>query len=257
MIQISVVVITLNEEKNLARCLDSVKNVADEIIIVDSLSTDNTVAIAHRYHAKVIQRAFTGYGDQKNFADLQATNDWILSLDADEALSPALEQSILEVKKTPQYNAYLMPRLTNYCGKWIKHGGWYPDKKLRLFDRTKGTWKSANIHEYWQLDNTAESTGLLKGDLLHYSYYTIADHVSVISKFTEISAREAAMNNKDCSLLKIWIGPKWNFITNYLFRLGFMDGYYGYIVCKLSAYATMVKYIKTKQYAQLKREGKF
>ncbi|MFI5196474.1 MAG: glycosyltransferase family 2 protein, partial [Chitinophagales bacterium] len=186
MICISIVIITLNEERNLARCLDSVKDVADEIIIVDSYSTDNTTAIARNYNAKIIEHAFMGYGEQKNFADSQAAHDWILSLDADEALSPELQKSILEIKKDPRYDVYQMPRLTNYCGRWIKHCGWYPDKKLRLFNRTTGAWKGGKIHEYWALHDTKQNAGALQGNLLQYSYYSISDHIKVIDKFTEI-----------------------------------------------------------------------
>ncbi|MBS1689005.1 MAG: glycosyltransferase family 2 protein, partial [Bacteroidetes bacterium] len=138
MVKISVVIITLNEEKNLSRCLTSVAGIADEVVVVDSFSTDNTAAIAEKYGARVVNQAFLGYGAQKNFANDQAANDWILSLDADEALSPELQQSILSVKAKPEYDAYSLSRLTNYCGKWVKHCGWYPDKKLRLFDKTKG-----------------------------------------------------------------------------------------------------------------------
>jgi glycosyltransferase involved in cell wall biosynthesis len=256
MVKFSIVIITLNEERNIARCLDSVKNVADEIVIVDSNSTDRTAAIATGHGARVIQRAFTGYGEQKNFAMQQASHDWVLSLDADEALTPELEASILAVKQSPEQNAYEMSRLTNYCGKWIRHCGWYPDKKLRLFDRTKGEWKRAKIHEYWELYDTTAPIGQLRGDLLHYSYYTINDHTAGISHFTELAAREAAMNGKDCSLLKVLLGPKWNFITTYIIRLGILDGYYGFMIAKLSAYATFVKYAKTRQYAALKRAGK-
>src|ERR1700748_1157315 len=141
MVKISVVIITFNEEKNIGRCLNSVRNIADEIIVADSFSTDNTVSIAKGYDAKVISRAFVGYAEQKNHATQQAANDWILSLDADEELTPALEHSIAEFKKDPKHNVYQMPRLTNYCGKWIKHCGWYPDKQTRLYDRTKGKWE--------------------------------------------------------------------------------------------------------------------
>lgn len=137
MVKLSVVIITFNEESNLARCLESVKDIADELIVVDSYSTDNTVSIAQKFAATVVQRAFTGYTDQKDFATRQASNDWILSLDADEAVTPELIKSILAVKASPENNVYQMSRLTNYCGKWIRHCGWYPDKQTRLYNRTK------------------------------------------------------------------------------------------------------------------------
>ena len=254
MIHISVVIITLNEEKNLARCLDSVKDIADEIVIVDSYSTDNTTAIARNYNSKVIEHAFMGYVEQKNFATRQAANDWILSLDADEALTPELQKSILEIKKSPQYDVYQMSRLTNYCGQWIKHCGWYPDVKSRLYDRRKGMWQGEQIHEYWETHDVHAKAGKLRGDLLHYSYYTISDHIRQIEKFSEVLAKIAIGNGKTSSILKVWSAPKWKFFTDYFIKLGFLDGYSGYLVCKLSAFATFVKYSKIRQYSQMKKQ---
>ncbi len=248
MIKISAVIITLNEERNLARCLDSIKNIADEIIIVDSHSTDNTTAIANKYNAKVFQHTFQGYAGQKNFATQQAANNWILSLDADEALTPELEKSLIEIKKGPQYNVYQMPRLTNYCGQWIKHCGWYPDRQTRLYDRTKGQWAEKKVHEYWKLNNEKEKKGLLKGDLLHYSFTSINEHLKKIEKYSELAAREAVERGKDASWLQIRVSPKWHFFSEYFIKLGFLDGFYGYVICKLSAYAAFIKYTKIKLY---------
>jgi glycosyltransferase involved in cell wall biosynthesis len=249
MIKLSAVIITFNEERNLSRCLDSIKNVADEIIIVDSNSTDNTVAIARHYNATVIQHPFTGYAGQKNFATAQATNDWILSLDADEALSPDLGESMNRVKQSPKYHVYQMPRLTNYCGKWIKHCGWYPDKQTRLYNRTKGQWAEKKVHEYWQLNEGTEK-GLLKGDLLHYSFATINEHLEKIGKYSELAAREAIANGRTANWIQIRISPRWHFITEYFFKLGFLDGFYGYVICRLSAYATFIKYSKIRLYSK-------
>ena len=253
MISISVVIITFNEERNLARCLDSVKDVADEIIIVDSYSTDDTIAIADRYHAKIIQQPFAGYGQQKNFATQQAANNWILSLDADEELTPQLKQSILEIKKGPKYNVYEMPRITSYCGKWIKHCGWYPDRQTRLYDRTKGSWQEKKVHEYWRTSNDNDSKGLLSGDLLHYSFTTISGHIQKIEKYSELAAIAAVADGKNASFLKVALYPKWRFITDYVIRLGFLDGYYGYIICRLASYSAFLKYAKIRAYNKDKR----
>jgi glycosyltransferase involved in cell wall biosynthesis len=247
MISISVVIITLNEERNIARCLDSVKDIADEILIADSNSTDNTISIARRYNAKVIQQAFMGYGEQKNFATAQASHDWILSLDADEVLTPELQKNILEMKKSPKYDVYQMPRITNYCGQWIKHCGWYPDRQTRLYNRTKGRWVEKKVHEYWQLSNDSKM-GLLKGDLLHYSFSNISEHLKKIEKYSELAARAAVANGKNASLLKIAISPKWHFLTEFVFKLGFLDGFNGYIICRLSAYSAFIKYSKIRMY---------
>ena len=252
MVKLSVVIITFNEESNLARCLESVTNIADELIIVDSASTDNTIVIARKFDATIIQRVFTGYADQKDFATRQASNDWILSLDADEAVTPELEKSILAAKAAPKYNVYQMPRLTNYCGKWIRHCGWYPDKQTRLYSRTKGRWANKQVHEHWEMNDSNEEAGLLYGDLLHYSFRSISEHLKKIEKYSELAAREAVANGKTAGILKIWSSPKWHFFSEYVIKFGFMDGFYGYIICKLSAHAAFVKYTKIRLYSKAK-----
>jgi len=250
MIKLSVVIITFNEERNLARCLESVKNIAAEILIVDSASTDNTAAIALSYHARLINHPFIGYGEQKNFACANATHDWILSLDADEALTPELEKSIKVALDAPQYDVYQMPRITNYCGKWIKHCGWYPDRQTRLFNRTKGCWEEQKVHEYWRLNEANGEKGLLKGDLLHYSFASVSSHIKKIEKYTELAALDAAAKGKTASLLKIMVSPAWHFITEYFFKLGFLDGFYGFLICRLSAWQAFIKYSKIRLYSQ-------
>ncbi len=250
MVKLSVVVITLNEERNLDRCLKSVKEVADEIIVVDSHSTDKTESIALSNGARVVQRSFDGYAEQKNFATEQASNDWILSLDADEELTPELIACIKRVKEHPTFNLYYVPRLTNYCGKWIKHCGWYPDKQGRFYNRSKGSWVTKKVHEYWSLKDTSAKTGLLHGDLLHYSFSSISDHVKKIEKYSELAAREAVEQGRMAGFVKIRISPKWHFINEYLFKLGFLDGFHGYVICRLSSYATFIKYSKIRMYAK-------
>lgn len=256
MIQLSVVIITLNEEKNLERCLQSVKNLADEIVVIDSLSTDKTVEIAQRYGAKIVLQKFLGHIEQKNFAAAHASHKWVLSLDADEAITPELEKNILLVKANPQYNAYRFARLNNFCGKWIRHSGLYPDAKVRLFNRTKGEWTGENPHDKWVLYDKAEKEGKLLGDMLHYSFYSISDYVKKIEKYTEIAARQRVKKGKNYSKLQIWIVPKWKFLSDYIFRLGFLDGYEGLLICRLNAMETMIKYAKTRQYAAWQKEGK-
>jgi glycosyltransferase involved in cell wall biosynthesis len=256
MVKLSVVVITLNEEKNLKRCLDSVKNVADEILIVDSLSTDNTVKIAEGYGAKIILQKFLGHIEQKNFAVQQASYDWILSLDADECLTPELQENIKETKANPLRNAYRFPRLNNFCGTWIHHSGIYPDAKIRLFNRTKGQWTGENPHDKWVLNDKNEKDGFLNCDLLHYSFNSISDYMKKIEKYTEIASRLRVEKGKTYSILKIMIVPQWKFFMDFIVRLGFLDGYAGWMVCRLNSMETMIKYAKTRQYAQWKKEGK-
>lgn len=250
MARLSVAIITYNEEKNIAKCLASVKDIADDIVIVDSASTDNTVAIAKDYGARVIDHPFEGYGQQKNFATDNALYDWVLSLDADEELSPELKQSIMEVKENAEYHVYEMPRLTNYCGQWIHHCGWYPDRQTRLYNRTKGRWIERRVHEYWALNEEGKK-GLLTGDLLHYSFASLADHLAKIEKYTELAAREGAANGKSASIALIIFSPIWHFIHEYVFKLGFLDGIAGYTICRLSAYAAFQKYSRIRAYKKM------
>ncbi len=256
MIKLSVVIITLNEEKNLPRCLGSVKDIADEIIVIDSNSIDKTLEIATKHGAITITQPFLGYVKQKQFADLNASYDWILSIDADEELSVELQESIKSFKKHPDKQAYQISRLNNYCGKWIKHCGWYPDRKIRLYKKGAGTWQGQKVHEKWELYDNTIKPGILSGDLYHYSFNTIAEHVQQIAAYSDLGAQKAVENNRNISLLKMVVVPRWNFIINYFFRLGILDGYYGFIICRLMAVETFIKYAKIRQYTKLKKEGK-
>lgn len=243
--ELSVVIITYNEEKNIARCLASVQGIADEIVVVDSFSTDKTEAICKSYNVSFIQRKWQGYSDTKNFANSAATNNWILSLDADEALSDELKQSILKIKQGTELLTCSFNRLTNYCGTWIKHAGWYPDTKTRIFDRRITKWQGT-IHEELKTD-PEQPVVHLSGDCLHYSYYSVEQHIQQTEKFTTLSAADLFSKNKKAGFVKLYLSPIAKFIQSYFFQLGFLDGYYGYIVCKISARSTYLKYYKLKQ----------
>lgn len=245
-VKLSVVIITYNEEKNIERCLNSVKSVADEIIVVDSYSTDKTKEICLSHNVKFFEHHFEGYVKQKNFANTLASYPYILNIDADEVLSEELIKSILEVKNNWTHDGYYLNRITNYCGKWIKHGGWYPDKKLRLWQVTKGKWEGINLHEKLVLTEPSK-TSTLKGDLLHYSYNSIKQHIEQINKFTEISAETEAKQGRKISIFKLIVYPIWKFKRDYIFKLGFLDGYYGFIVATLSAFASFIKYAKIRE----------
>jgi len=247
MTKLSAVIITLNEEKNIGRCIDSLKGVADEIIVVDSGSTDGTEDICREKEVRFEFNTWQGYIEQKNFANSLATHDYIFSIDADEALSEELRKSILEAKEQFDADAYEMNRLTNYCGKWIRHGGWYPDRKLRLFHRDKYQWGGERIHEQMVNKDANTRVSYLKGDLLHYSYYDIAQHISQANHFTNMTAALAVEKGKRAGMLKIILSPLIKFIRDYFIRLGFLDGYYGYVVCRISAQATFMKYAKIRQ----------
>lgn len=247
---LSVVIITYNEEKNIGRCLESVKELADEIMVVDSFSTDATEEICRHHGVKFVKHAFAGHIEQKNYAAGLASNDWVLSLDADEALTPELKDSISKVLENPHFKAYKMNRLTSYCGKWIRHCGWYPDTKARLWNRHAGSWGGTNPHDRWGLHSHEGRYGKLTGDLLHYSYHNVSDHLKQIEYFTEIAAKAEAAAGKNPSIPKVVLGPGIKFIKSYFFQLGFLDGYYGFVICRLSAMASLIKYVKTRMYAR-------
>lgn len=250
-IQLSVVIITFNEERNIERCLQSVLPVADEVIVLDSYSTDKTKEICENYNVRFEQHAFDGHIQQKNRAIQYTSNEYVLSLDADEALSECLSQSILKLKKGwGDKEGYYMNRLTNYCGKWIRHCGWYPDSKLRLFRKKDGQWTGTNPHDRFEVSDN-QNTEKLKGDLLHYSYYTIKQHLDQVNYFSDILAKEQ-YNTKSASILKIIVSPIFKFFRDYWIKLGFLDGYYGFIVCSISSFATLIKYAKIRQLQRLK-----
>jgi glycosyltransferase involved in cell wall biosynthesis len=248
--KISAVVITYNEEKNIARCLQSLQGVADELIVVDSGSTDKTEEICRQFGAKFIYHPFEGHIQQRNWALEQVTYHHVLSLDADEALSKELTSSILAVKEswTSDAYAYKFNRLTNYCGKWVRHCSWYPDVKLRLWDKRKGRYDGVNPHDKVFVEGDVRVTWI-KGDLLHYSYYTISEHISQVNHFTELNACEYIKKGKKVTVAKIIYKPVWKFIRDYFIRLGALDGYYGFVICATSAFATFVKYVKARQLA--------
>jgi glycosyltransferase involved in cell wall biosynthesis len=231
------------------------QTVADEIIVLDSYSQDKTVEIAESLGAKVFFKQFAGFGDQKAYAVEQASNDWILSIDADEILTPELQQSILAVKENPQYDGYYVNILTNYCGKWIKHCGWYPKHKLRLLRKSMGSINHNKVHEGFSMNNPHTPIGGLKGDLLHHSYNTISDHSRKIQLYTELSAKNAVEKGLSISLIKIIVGPRWTFFYHYIIRKGFMDGYWGYVLCKNISYESFIKYTKIRLYTRQFRKA--
>jgi glycosyltransferase involved in cell wall biosynthesis len=246
-VKISAVVITFNEEKNIGRCLDSVKGVADEIVVVDSYSTDNTAKICRSQEILFLQHAFEGHIEQKNYAVSCAAYDHILSLDADEVLSEELKQSILATKQNWQLNGYSFNRLTNYCGRWIRHSGWYPDTKLRLWDRRKGRWGGINPHDRIVMDDQSRISHL-SGDLLHYSYHTIKDHVDTINSFSEIAAQAAFAEGVKTRLVRdIVLNPLLTFFKKYFLKLGILDGYQGFLIANHTAYGKFLKYTKLRE----------
>jgi glycosyltransferase involved in cell wall biosynthesis len=244
MTPLSIVIITFNEEKNIGRCLESVKDVADEIIVVDSLSTDGTKAICASYNVTFIEQRFLGYIEQKNFALNSATHDYALSLDADECLTEELKKSILfEKEKGLTFDCYRMNRLSSFCGQWIKHGTWYPDRKVRLINRKKGKWGGENPHDKIEM-NEGASLKQLKGDMLHYTYDTIDQIMEQTNKFTTIQSKAMYERGKRANGIKLVFNPFVAFISGYIFKRGFLDGYNGFIIARYASHATLAKYAK-------------
>lgn len=244
MTALSVVIITFNEEKNIGRCLESVKDIADEIIVVDSLSKDNTKTICATYNVKFIEQPFLGYIEQKNYAMNCATNDYVLSLDADECLTEELKKSIvIEKQKGFSFDCYRMNRMSSFCGQWIRHGTWYPDRKVRLINRKKGKWGGVNPHDKIVM-NEGVSLKQLKGDLLHYTYETIDEIMAQTNKFTTIQAKAMFERGKRSNVIKLVVNPFSTFIASYIIKRGFLDGYNGFIIARYASHATLAKYAK-------------
>jgi glycosyltransferase involved in cell wall biosynthesis len=238
---VSVAIITLNEASGLKAALDSVAW-ADERIVVDSGSTDDTVAIAKAHADRVEVRAWTGYADQKNYAASLARHDWILSLDADERVSLALADEIRQLLGSePAARGYRAPRVSHYLGQWIRCTDWWPDWQLRLYDRRAGRWGRLSVHESVQLDGTA---AYLSGELLHYPYRDISDHLATIDRYTTIAATEMHAAGRRSSWLRIVAHPSFAFLRNYILRYGIRQGVPGLVVSLLNSYYVLLKFAK-------------
>ncbi len=254
MVKLSVVIITFNEEKNIERCLNSVKEIADEIIVLDSFSTDKTEEICKKQGVKFFQHKFDGYTSQKNRVITFAENNYILSLDADEVLSEKLINSIIKIPENPPFDAYDFNRLNIYCEKPIKHTSWYPDRKIRLWNKNKGKWDGDKIHEIVKTEQQA-NVGFLKGDLLHFSFNSIEEHITQANKFSTIRAEEYFKKNKSLLLLKAVFAPQYHFFRNYFVKLGFLEGYYGFIISAIIAFEVFLKYVKAFHMSKNKTTG--
>jgi glycosyltransferase involved in cell wall biosynthesis len=239
--RISACLITLNEEVNLPRALDSLKEIADEIVIVDCGSTDRTAEIAKEHGAAFFEREWTNYADQKNYAAERASNHWILSLDADEQLSSPLQTSLLAWKKhTPEYSVYEMARKTWYIGAWIEHSGWYPDFQRRLYRRDDAEF-SGIVHESLRF---AGKAGRLSGDLLHYTVRSLEEHQANVERYTTLAAQQMFAEGRRNWKPAVWFATPWSWFQNFVLRGGFMDGYRGALIARMAARSVRLKYEK-------------
>lgn len=246
MISLSAVIITYNEEHNIKDCLDSLNGIVDEILVIDSFSTDKTVAIARQIGAKVIENKFDGHIEQKNFAVASASYDWVISLDADERLSKEARKAVYQIKEKQGADAYTFNRLNNYCGKWIKHSGWYPDQKIRLWNRNKGKWGGVNPHDSVKMNDASKLINT-HTNILHYTYRNIEEHIAQINKFTTIASEQLYKKRKNASLIRVTVYPFWVFLKCYIVQFGFLDGFYGFVLSINSAYYKFLKYIKLRE----------
>jgi len=238
---LSVIIITYNEERNIGRCLESLTGIADDILVVDSFSTDKTEEICKQNGARFIQREFDGYGNQKRFATKHAKFDYILSLDADEALSPELKSSIYEEKDKWSKPYYSFNIRNHYCGKAIRYCGWYPDKHVRLFNRSVTNWTQKEVHESIAV-NENKDVKHLKGDLLHFTCSTITEHQEKEKKYARMNADILAKKGKNIMWITPYIKGAFRFFKTYIIKLGILDGYYGLIISKTLAKSSFYKY---------------
>lgn len=254
--KISAVIITRNEEDRLPDALASLRGVADEVVVVDSYSDDRTMEIARASGARVLQRRFENYGQQKNFAMEQAGNEWILNLDADERVSPELQRAIADLKESgPRAGvaAFAIQRRTRYLGRWIRHSGWYPDRKVRLFKKSGASWQG-RIHERL---NVSGATASLPGAILHFTYRNISDHLRRIDRYSSLQAEEIAATRTKLLLGRAGLLPICTFARHYVLRLGFLDGFAGFVIALLSSWATALKYLKALELKKsARRQGR-
>jgi glycosyltransferase involved in cell wall biosynthesis len=250
-VSISVVVATKNEERNIERCLNSIRDLADEIIVLDSYSTDATEAICKRYaNLSFYQRDWEGYSGTKNYANGLASGDFILSLDADEEVSAELLATLkhLKVKLNKSTKiVYELDRLTNYCGQWIWHSGWRPDFQMRLFPRGEARWDGSEVHEALSLNEGVVREKIHNGLLNHYSFFSISDHVAKINLYTTLGAQKVVRVGGGWLRFKSVTRAPFRFLRTYFLNLGFLDGYYGFVISVLGAYAVYLKYAKAVQ----------
>jgi len=243
----SVVIITFNEEKNIAVCIEAASKVSNDIVVVDSKSTDNTVQIAESLGARVIVKDWEGFSVNKNTGAKFALNDWIISIDADEVITDELANNILTVEKKSN-TVYQINILSNFLGKWVKYSGWYPSWKKRIYNKKMFRWNNAFVHEALVGENIMELKKI-KGQLLHYSYQKQKDVDVKVERYSKLLAKEIVNKGKRIGIVKRFFGPLYKFVNTFIFKLGFLDGITGYKISKMNA--KVVKE-KIKQYDILK-----
>ena len=253
MIPLTATVITFNEERNIRDCLESVKWVPN-IVVIDSGSTDRTVEIAREHTDHVTVTDWPGNVQQKNRAIDAAPTDWVISIDADERVTPELRTAIEEALATePRVAGFSLRRKTHYLGRWILHSGWYPDRKVRVFDRRRARWGGVNPHDHVKVKEGGVHD--FDADLLHYTYRNVYHHVEVIDFFTDIAARERESAGRKPRRLKMLLNPPFKFFKMFVIQRGFRDGFPGFIIAGLGALYVLLKEAKLWERRELRRRG--
>jgi len=238
---LSAVIITFNEEHNIERCLFSLNGIVDEIIVVDSYSTDQTHSICQQFNVEFHKMKWEGYAATKNKAQRLAKSEYVLSIDADECLDDSLRMEILELKRTGFKGVYALNRLTNYCGSWVYHSGWNPDWKIRIYPKSKVIWNDAIVHEDLIIPNEIKRNEL-KGRLHHYSYFTLEQHRQKADQYSRLTAIKYAEQGRTCYFFTPYLSAISRFISMYFFKLGMLDGKAGWNIAKISAQSNAYKY---------------
>jgi glycosyltransferase involved in cell wall biosynthesis len=242
-IPLSVYIITKNEIRRIERALASLAGWAGEIVVVDSGSDDGTLEVVRKFTDRVYHKDFEGFGQQYTYAHGLTKNKWVMYIDGDEEVSPELQGEIIELFKNggPRADGYTAPRETFYLGRWIKHGGWYPDYILRIYRKSQGTWEKG-LHPKLHIDGRIER---LKHPFLHYNYRDISHQIMTVDRYSTIAAKELADRGKGFPMVKLLLDPPFRFVRDYLLRGGFLDGMPGFIIAVTTAYYVFVKYAKT------------
>lgn len=241
-VPLSVCIITRNEDEHITACLQSVRW-ADEVIVIDSLSDDRTVELARRIADKVVQHSWHGINAQRQFALGLARHPWVLALDADERVSPELEREIglLFQSGEPAIRGFLIPRRTFYLGRWIHHGGWYPDRKVRLFRKDKGSYRGTDPHDHFVVEG---ASGTLRGEILHFTYRDFSDQLDTVNRFSSTAAQQLVESGHRFHFLWLLARPPWKFLECYIWKMGFLDGVPGFLIAAASAFNVFARYAK-------------
>jgi glycosyltransferase involved in cell wall biosynthesis len=242
---ISAVIITKNEEAHIARCIQSLLPLTDDIIIIDSASSDNTEGVCKQFPVTFEVKKWQGFSAAKNYGNSLAKHRYILSIDGDEEVSEELRHAIIDVLKNPIHQAYDLPFITHFCGKWIKHGAWYPESHIRIFDKNIVKWEG-EIHEKLIIPTTATVGEIKKGHIQHYTISNLKEYIDKINHYTSLHAEEMHKRGKKATILKLYFDPCFSFFRDYIIKLGLLDGYHGYTIAKQSANYVFLKYMKLK-----------